>query len=405
MSKTLTAFREGFAPKYEDIIEKSLIGMKLGNTRLESDLSWGKKVKRAILILSDTKVRDVVRYVDRTMGTIGDKDEYIEIDKQKAVDFKFDAWDKLQNGPLKAGEVAGKQCALKLRRYIDADIFYEVVNAFATFSASDVGGTAGEGITLTTTNLAQVIADLQAKLLSHDIEQAGDLAIVVDPYVASIINQTIIGKDIQLTDLTLKNGYAGPLLGFKLYISNNLTFTGKLAFATNPTANDTVTVAGFVFKFVASIGTTAGNVLIGADAAASKANLIAAINGGEGAGTTYIDFTAEDDFGYTNRDKLYNLRVTATSTTAGLDLVAIGASRITCSETLTAAGDVWSKKMIHCFAGRLKSIDIVVQQDVKPDIRKEPRQKTVNVLTDALYGIKTFLDGKQNFLDFQIAVS
>lgn len=395
---TLSAFREGFSPRYQDILNKSLIGMKMANTRLEAELEWGKKVHRAILDLSDTQVRDVTRYSDRTIGTVGDSTEYIEVNKQKAVDFKLDSWDKLQNGPLKVGENAGKQCALKLRRYIDADIFAEVLNAYATFKADDIGGTANEGITLSTSNLAQVVADLQAKLLANNIEESGDLALVVDPYVASIINQTIIGKNIQLTDLTLKNGYAGPLLGFSLYISNNLTFTARLALGTNPTANDTVTIAGVVFTFVASPA-AAGDIDIGASAAASLDNLVAAINAGSGAGTTYIELSTAD------RATLTNLRVVATDGATYLGIQATGASRVTVSETLTAAGDVWSRKMIHCFAGRMKSIDVVIQQDVMPEYRKEPKQKTVNILTDALYGLKTFSDGAQKFLDLQIAVS
>lgn len=393
---TLTAFREGFSPKYQDILNKTLIGMKLANTRLEKDLAWGKKVHRAIIDLSDTEVRDVVRYSDRTIGTVGDSSEYIEVNKQKAVDFKIDNWDKLQNGPLKVGEEAGKQCALKLRRYIDADIFAEVLNAFDSFDDGDIAGTAGNGITLATDNLAKVFSELQAKLLSNNIEESGDLAVVVDPYVASIVNQTIIGKNIQLTDLTLKNGYAGPLLGFSMYISNNLTYTASLAFGTNPTANDTVTIAGVAFKFVAS-PSAAGDIDIGSDDAESLANLVLAINGGA-VGTAYVALSAA------NRKILTNARVVATAGTDVLTIKAIGAGRISVSETLTAAGDVWSKKMIHCFAGRMKSIDVVVQQDVMPDLRKEPKQKTVNVLTDALYGMKTFSDGAQRFLDLQIAV-
>lgn len=395
---TLSAFREGFSPRYQDILNKSLIGMKMANTRLEAELEWGKKVHRAILDLSDTQVRDVTRYSDRTIGTVGDSTEYIEVNKQKAVDFKLDSWDKLQNGPLKVGENAGKQCALKLRRYIDADIFAEVLNAYDSFDDGDIGGTAGNGITLSTSNLAQVIADLQAKLLANNIEESGDLALVVDPYVASIINQTIIGKNIQLTDLTLKNGYAGPLLGFSLYISNNLTYTARLAFGTNPTANDTVTIAGVTFKFVAS-PSAAGDIDIGSDAAGSLDNLVAAINAGSGAGTAYVEVSTA------NRAILKNLRVVATDGATYLDIKATGASRISVSEALTATGDVWSKKMIHCFAGRMKSIDVVIQQDVMPEYRKEPKQKTVNILTDALYGLKTFSDGAQKFLDLQIAVS
>lgn len=395
---TLAQFRTAFSPKFQDILTKSLIGMKIANTRLESELSWGKTVQRNILDMSGTQVRDVVRYSDRTIGTLSDSSENITVDKQKAVDFALDSWDQLQMKPLQVGENAGKQCALKLRRYIDADILAETLNGFDTFDDGDIAGTAGNAIALTTTNLPQVVSDLQAKLLSNNIEENGDLCLVIDPYIASIINQTIIGKNIALTDLTLKNGYAGPVVGFRTYISNNLTMTGILSLGQQVTEGDTVTIAGVVFTFNAT-PSGAGSVDIGADAAGSQANLIAAVNGAAGAGTTYIALSTAD------RAKLTDLRVVATSVSTTMVIKATGSGRQSFTETLTHASNVWSKKMLHCFAGKAKSIDVIIQQDVTPEPRKEPKQKTVNMLTDALYGLKTFADGAQNFLDLQIAVS
>ncbi len=394
---SLTKFKTAFSPKFQDILTKSLIGFKIGNTRLKSNLDWGTTVQRNILDLSETQVRDVTRYSDRTIAALSDDAETIVVNKQKAVDFKLDSWDKLQLKPLKVGEAAGKQCALKLRRYIDADIFAEVLNGFDSFDDGDIAGTAGNPITLSTTNLPLVISNLQAKLISNNIEENGDLVLVIDPYVASIINQTIIGKNIALTDLTLKNGYAGPLLGFKTYISNNLTYSGILNIATNPSETNTVTIAGVVFTYNAT-PSGAGSVNIGADADGSIDTLIHAVNGTGTAGTDYIALSAAD------RAKLTDLRVVASKVGTTMVIQAIGAGRISCTETLANASDIWSKTQIHCYAGKAKQIDIIVQQDVMPEPRKESKQKTVNMLTDALYGLKTFADAAQNFLDFQVAV-
>jgi hypothetical protein len=383
---------------FQDILTKSLIGMKVANTRLQAELSWGTTVQRNILDMSNTQVRDVVRYSDRTIGSISDSSETIVVNKQKAVDFALDNWDQLQMKPLQVGENAGKQCALKLRRYIDADILAETLNGYDSFDDGDIAGTAGNAIALTTTNMAQVFSELQAKLLANNIEENGDLCLVIDPYVASIINQTIIGKEIALTDLTLKNGYAGPLLGFKTYISNNLTFTGILTLTEIPVDGNTVTIAGVTFTFKDTLGASAGNVHIGSSAADAQANLILAVNGGA-VGTEYVALSAAD------RAKLTDLRVVATSVGTTMVIKATGSGRLAVSETITHATDVWSKKMLHCYAGKAKSIDVVVQQDVMPEPRKEAKQKTVNMLTDALYGLKTFADGAQNFLDLQIAIS
>src|SRR5690606_8726897 len=53
-----------------------------------------------------------------------------------------------------------------------------------------------------------------------------------------------------------------------------------LTMATNPTAQDTLTVGNVVYTFVAS-GAVAGQINRGVDAAASRAAVIAAINGSD----------------------------------------------------------------------------------------------------------------------------
>lgn len=58
-------------------------------------------------------------------------------------------------------------------------------------------------------------------------------------------------------------------------------------FAANPTAADTVTIDGVVYTYRASVTTTANEVLIGATLTDTRNNLVAAINGADGGGTTY----------------------------------------------------------------------------------------------------------------------
>jgi len=59
---------------------------------------------------------------------------------------------------------------------------------------------------------------------------------------------------------------------------------------TQPTAADTISIGGDVYEFVATLGSQTGThigVLRGVSAAAALANIIAAINGAAGLGTTY----------------------------------------------------------------------------------------------------------------------
>lgn len=66
---------------------------------------------------------------------------------------------------------------------------------------------------------------------------------------------------------------------------------GTLTSTGNPLNTHTVTIGGKVYTFQTTLTDSDGNVLIGADAEASKANLAAAIVLGPGSGTLYAAST------------------------------------------------------------------------------------------------------------------
>lgn len=70
--------------------------------------------------------------------------------------------------------------------------------------------------------------------------------------------------------------------------------SSRVAFSVQPTANDTLTIGGTAFKFVASLGAVAAQVQVlrGASAAAALQNVIDAINGNlSKAGATWLEAT------------------------------------------------------------------------------------------------------------------
>jgi hypothetical protein len=105
-------------------------------------------------------------------------------------------------------------------------------------------------------------------------------------------------------------------------------YQGILTMATNPTANDTVTVGTGVYTFVASPA-VAGDVDLGVDAATSRANLVAAINLGPGSGTAYHASTVANPEGARAR------------LGAGNTVVITAATAVTTTETFTAVGNVF----------------------------------------------------------------
>lgn len=396
MADQLTYFIEGFASRYQDILNKTLVADKVANRRLESNLNIGKKFSRFILDLSGVRVRSESRYTDRTIDTIADSTEYIEIDQEKYLATKMHKWEKMQNGALKAGEVSGEQMAKKLKQYVDADIFSEVINANDSFDDGDIGGTDGNGLDFTVNNVPKVITLLPAKLQSNNVED-GNMCYVLDPYELATIQQTLLGKDINLAEAVFKNGYSGKVNEFDVYRSNNLTYTARLTPTTNPINSETIVIGGVTFTFVDTIGTDAGNVHIGATTADTIDNLVALIN--DPATTTAQGVALSAANIIKIRD---TYRCAATDGTTYMDLKCIGSGRLTISETLSDGA--WSLKKLHSYAGKKNQIDIVMQQDVTPDVRPEPRQPVNNLFVDALYGKKFFADAKKNVLDLQILV-
>lgn len=395
----LDNFKEAFSNRYQDIIGKAMVAMKIANTRFEADLTFGESVTRFKLDLSNVRVRDVVNLVDQTIDPISDSEQTLTVNQKKGAAFPIAHWEQVQAGPVDPLETAGKEVALIVGRYVDASVLAEVRNATRDFDNGDLTTTASTGtpITLSTTNAPQVLTRLMAKLSANNAG-SGNQALVLDPYAISIFAQHIIGKDIEMAGNVLRNGFVGPLFGYELYSSNNLTGEAVLSMATTPTDGDTVTINGVVFTFKTTLGSTAGNVLIGGSADAARANLTALVNT---PGTTTVEGVA---LSAANQLTINNLRITATNdnTANTMTIVAVGSGRLVLSETFTDATDAWSKNFIHCFAGKKGSIDVVVQEGIRPIFREEPKQDTMNVLTNTLYGLKTFDDGADQFLDLHI---
>lgn len=386
---------------YQEVFQKIPVAMKIANTRLLSDLYYGKAIERVAFDISAANVEDITQYTDMTSAVISDSAETLTVDKNKGIMFQISEKEMVQAGPLNPGEVIGAELAKKVGLYLDADALYETVNAAYTFDTGDLttGSSTGTPITINSTTVPQMVMRLPAKLRKNN-QTATNLAFVIDSYGIADMFQYLLGKNADFVNALFQNGYVNEqVAGAKVYVSENLTGQATLGLATQVTANDTVSVGGVTFTFVGS-PTNPGDVDIGANVDGTRANLAAAINGGAGAGTTYIEVSAA------NRIILSKtLRLTATNndSTNVLTVVGKGSGRLTVAETLTDATDTWTTNFIHAYFGKEGAIDVVVQKDVKADMRQEPKQPTTNIISRVLYGIKTFTDGSKKFLDVKIS--
>lgn len=92
----LNDFREYYDPTYQEILQKTLVGKEIANTRFQSNLTFGDQVKRFILDLSAVQVRDVVNLVDRVIDPITDSEQALTINFKKGTAFPIASLEKIQ---------------------------------------------------------------------------------------------------------------------------------------------------------------------------------------------------------------------------------------------------------------------------------------------------------------------
>jgi len=395
----LTDFKPFFDNAYQEVFQKAATFKEVGNFRFESTLSYGASVARVAYDISAVQVRTVTRGSASTIDSVTDVAETLTIDIEKEAVFYISDGEVKQAGPLNPGEVIGGQVAMKMALDLDGRFYAQVRNATFKFNDGDLatGVSNTTPITLSSTTVPQMVSRMAAKLRSKNNQSVStNMLFVTDSYAASDITQFIIGKNIDLAGNTFQNGYSGDVNNARLIVSEALQGEATFVSTGATTDADTVTINGIVFTFKTTLGSTAGNVLRGADAAASITNLAALINTPGTTTAQGVALSAADQL------LLTNIVATATSATV-LTIVGTGTGRLTLSES--TSNFTWATNFIHSYYGKKGAIDIVVQDMEEVDMRKTDDRRGTNVFSSYLAGIKTFSDGAKKFLDVWILVA
>lgn len=402
MAANLDAFKTAFSNTYQEVFQKVPVAMKIANTRLLSDLYYGKAIERVAFDISAANVEDITAYSDMTSQAITDSAETLTVDQNKGIMFQLSEKEMVQAGPLNPGEVIGAELAKKVGLYLDADVLYQTVNAAYTFDNGDLttGSSDTTPITLSSTTVPQMVMRLPAKLRKNN-QTATNLAFVIDSYGIADMFQYLLGKNADFVNALFQNGYVNEqVAGAKVYVSENLTGEAVFASAATISDGDTVTIGGVVFTFRTTLGSTAGSVLISGSVDAARANLVDLINAPSTTTSYGVALSAADAI---TIGKTLRLSATNDNSANTATIVGKGSGRLTVAKSMTDTNNTWSKNFIHAYFGKEGAIDVVVQKDVKADMRQEPKQPTTNIISRVLYGIKTFTDGSKKFLDVKIS--
>lgn len=388
MANNLSAsFPEIRAGKQQTEFFKQNVAMKI--TQFEQGLE-GKKYGDALNRTYSSMPSIPAAYVRGTAISsvdLTDTNEQLLINNEYAYRFYVDSHDNDQNMYSAALEY-GKKTGEYLSNQIDAVVLAEALNAASTVTVG----------TLATSNIVSAITGANKALAKKNVLSKDKYA-VISPEFEEILVQYVENKATVKGDQVGMNGYILTWMGYDFHVSNQLTSTAVLALATNPTANDTVTIAGQVFTFVSSIGTTAGNVLIGGSADATRANLATLINAP--AVTTANGVALSGD-----ALDLFKARISAVNdnTADTLTVTGKGVGVLDVAETLTAAADVWTaaSQLQHNLFGVKGNPYLIVQR--MPKVMERPAQDLPGsyYINTVLFGTKTFRDNSFAMVDVTI---
>lgn len=345
----------------------------LMNTRLENVISTnGRKAHRPILSIA--QLATYTPYSDISFEQKNATKQELEVDTFVTSAEEIDITDEKQSPYDLTGHSAMTVRKGLLNRW-EQIYLSKITDAFHSTTS----------VTLDPSNVLDLFEEADSKLGTFDVPSATSLrAGVFGPHAIATMRRLKSERETRLGDSVSENGLIGAWQGYTMVQNNNLPWSASLKIATQPTDGDTVTIAGVVFTFKTTLGTTAGNVLIGADAAAARANLKSAVEGTSGAGTTYISISDVNKF--ILRKKRY-VRCASAET-----MLFTGHGDVVVSETLTAAADIWSAQTVYGAFMLRGSIDGVMQL---MDVTVTDKEKGFAKLVKGLIGVgaKAFTDG------------
>lgn len=206
---------ENWRDMIQENLRKQLTAMEVADLKIINDLKAGTTVH--FPMFGELTTTAYVKGADVTVQALDTTDEYLTVDIQRESSFYIDDIDKKQN-LYSAMQTGIERSTYAIRSYVESSFYSEVLNAYDSFDAGDIGGSAGSAIALDTTNVFKTFSKAKAKLGSNGVNVA-NLVAVVDSDVASVIEQAALGAGLNVADAAFKNGYAGDFNGVKIYVS------------------------------------------------------------------------------------------------------------------------------------------------------------------------------------------
>lgn len=397
MANSLSAgFIEVWAKEYQTVFYKKNVAKQIADMSFQAQMKKGDTLDRVYRSDLSSSLAAYTRGTDITITDVTDTAETLSVNAQFAAGIYRDDFDAIQ-ASLDFAEQYGKDMAVYASNQVDADVLGQWSVATSTVDDGTLGGTSGNGIVVTTSNILKIFSQAKKKIKRLNIDDS-NLFAVISPDVEQVLIEYGAGRDTVMGDGKNENGRITNFYGFDIFVSNQLGTSAVLSLATQPTDGDTVTINGVVFTFKTTLGTTAGNVYTVTNVDTTRANLAALINT---PGTTTANGVA---LSVANQNIMRNCTATNDNTADTLTLNYKGLGVLAVSETLTDATDTWTvgKTQQHLLMGQKGGTTVVMQKEPSIETKEEPKRFGKNILVGELYGFKTFADGAKRLVDVKV---
>lgn len=397
MANSLSAgFIEVWSKEYQTVFYKKNVAKQIADMSFQAQMKKGDTLDRVYRSDLSSSLAAYTRGTDITITDVTDTAETLSVNAQFAAGIYRDDFDAIQ-ASLDFAEQYGKDMAVYASNQVDADVLGQWSVATSTVDDGTLGGTSGNGIVVTTSNILKIFSQAKKKIKRLNIDDS-NLFAVISPDVEQVLIEYGAGRDTVMGDGKNENGRITNFYGFDIFVSNQLGTSAVLSLATQPTDGDTVTINGVVFTFKTTLGTTAGNVYTVTNVDTTRANLAALINT---PGTTTANGVA---LSVANQNIMRNCTATNDNTADTLTLNYKGLGVLAVSETLTDATDTWTvgKTQQHLLMGQKGGTTVVMQKEPSIETKEEPKRFGKNILVGELYGFKTFADGAKRLVDVKV---
>ena len=336
---------------FQDNLRKSLVALEIAKEEVITD-----GTTKNLPYINYQKPVQYTKYTAVNSVAAKTGNDQIVINQTPMIPFEIDRID-MDDNYLDVTPELISSAGYMLKSAIDGDVLNQTLQAANVYNANGLNGdgtAAPVELSLTTGTgyIPTVFGSPKSRLLAAWVN-ASRLAMAVDSQTVDDLSNLGIEKWFNVADEAIARGYRGTFKGMAIYETNNLTATRTLALATNPTADDTITILGVNLKFVSTLA-DAGDVLIGADVAATTANLIAAVNGDAGAGTTYVEIEEPAVFA----------GITASVVTGGVLFTSL-TGRMYASSKLTASDDKFGAESVESLITEKGAIRFAIRNNVE----------------------------------------